>query len=102
MSNGKDTGVANDLEARLSNVETRLGGQGLKLGKYPIHFHMVGKVSSSCVKNCSIHHSFNRALAIHGTHHLRVQANVVFETRGHAVFIEDGARRCTTSSRTTL
>ena len=102
MSNGRDTGVANDLEARLSNVETRLGGQGLKLGKYPIHFHMVGKVSSSFVKNCSIHHSFNRALAIHGTHHLRVQANVVFETRGHAVFIEDGARRCTTSLRTTL
>ena len=28
MSNGKDTGISNDLEARFSNVETRLGGQG--------------------------------------------------------------------------
>ena len=30
---------------RLSNIETRNVGQGLKLGKYPIHFHMVGNVS---------------------------------------------------------
>ena len=33
----------NPLTAQFSNVEVRQAGQGLKLGKYPIHFHMVGK-----------------------------------------------------------
>mgnify|MGYP003307879992 FL=1 len=75
---------------RLSNIETRNVGQGLKLGKYPIHFHMVGNVSKSYVKNCTVHHANNRAIAIHGVNHLTVSWNVVFDTRGHAVFIEDG------------
>jgi cysteine-rich repeat protein len=90
FSNGKATGAADDLEARLSNVEVRRGGQALKLGKYPIHFHMAGDLRKSFVRNCSIADSFNRALAIHGVNHLRVQENVVYNTRGHAVFIEDG------------
>ena len=75
---------------RLSNIETRNVGQGLKLGKYPIHFHMVGNVSKSYVKNCTVHHANNRAIAIHGVNHLTVSWNVVFDTRGHAIFIEDG------------
>ena len=70
---------------RLSNIETRNVGQGLKLGKYPIHFHMVGNVSKSYVKNCTVHHANNRAIAIHGVNHLTVSWNVVFDTRGHAV-----------------
>jgi hypothetical protein len=32
----------NPLIGQFSNVEVRNAGQGLKLGKYPIHFHMVG------------------------------------------------------------
>ena len=75
---------------RLSNVEVRNAGQGLKLGKYPIHFHLIGNVSKSEVTNCTVHHAFNRAVAIHGISNLRVTHNVVFDTRGHAVFIEDG------------
>ena len=37
----------NSIIGRLSNVEVRQTGQGLKLGKYPIHFHMVGNVDKS-------------------------------------------------------
>lgn len=33
----------------------------------------------------------NRAIAIHGISHLRVVGNVVFDTRGHAIFVEDGS-----------
>lgn len=40
----------NPLLGRFSNVEVRQAGQGLKLGKYPIHFHMVGNVSLSYIK----------------------------------------------------
>ena len=35
------------LIGRLSNVEVRQTGQGLKLGKYPLHFHLVGEVKQS-------------------------------------------------------
>lgn len=45
----------NSIIARLSNIEVRQAGQGLKLGKYPIHFHLVGKVDKSYVTNCSVH-----------------------------------------------
>lgn len=45
----------NSIIGRMSNVEVRQAGQGLKLGKYPIHFHLVGKVDKSYILNCSIH-----------------------------------------------
>ena len=78
------------LIGRLSNVETRFTGQGLKLGKYPLHFHLVGAVSQSYIANCSVHHANNRAIAVHGTQQLRVMHNVLLDIRGHALFLEDG------------
>ena len=62
----------------------------MKIGKYPIHFHLVGNVSKSYVFNCSIHHANNRAIAVHGVSDLRVMWNVLLDIRGHAIFIEDG------------
>ena len=66
----------NPLLGQFSNVEVRRAGQGLKIGKYPIHFHLVGNVSKSYIKNCSVHHSFNRAIAVHGVDGLLVEHNV--------------------------
>jgi hypothetical protein len=80
----------NKAVGRLSFVEVFNAGQGLKLGKYPVHFHMVGDVSKSFVRGISVHHVFNRAIAIHGVQNLRVQNNFIFDSRGHAVFLEDG------------
>ena len=51
---------------------------------------MVGTVRGSYVRKNSIHHTYNRAVAVHGVHYLRVQDNVAFETMGHAFFTEDG------------
>jgi cysteine-rich repeat protein len=80
----------NSAVGRLSFIEVYNSGQGLKLGKYPVHFHMIGDVSASYVRGISIHHVFNRAIAIHGVQNLRVQNNFIFDARGHAVFLEDG------------
>jgi len=60
-------------------------GQGYRLGRYPIHFHMIGTVRNSYVRSVSIHHTYNRAVAIHGVHYLRVTNNVMFETMGQTV-----------------
>lgn len=52
---------------------------------------MIGTVHSSYVRKNSIHHTFNRAVTIHGVHYLRVQGNVAYHTMGHTIFIEDAA-----------
>ena len=78
------------LRARLSNVEVRNGGQAFRLGKYAIHWHMIGNVRQSFQRNCSVHHSWNRGVAIHGVNHLRLQHNMAYSCRGHTFFIEDG------------
>ena len=45
---------------------------------------------NSYVRGNSIHHTYNRAVVIHGVHYLRVINNVNFETMGNAYFVEDG------------
>ena len=52
---------------RISYMECTLCGQAFNLGRYPIHFHMIGAVRKSYVKGCAVHRTFNRAVTIHGT-----------------------------------
>ena len=75
-----DRSKGESLTARIENIEVRYSGQMGRLGRYSIHFHMIGAVRNSYVRYNSIHHTYNRAIAIHGVHFLRVQGNVAFET----------------------
>jgi hypothetical protein len=52
---------------------------------------MIGAVHKSYARHNSIHHSYNRAVTIHGVHYLRVINNFAFHTMGHTFFIEDAA-----------
>ena len=45
---------------------------------------------NSYVRGNSVHHTYNRAVVIHGVHFLRVVNNVAFETMGNTFFVEDG------------
>jgi len=78
------------LVARISNFELRNGGQAFRLGRYAVHWHMVGNLRQSFQKNISVHHSWNRGTAVHGVHHLRLESNILFRVMGHSFFIEDG------------
>lgn len=42
------------------------------------------------IRGCAIHHTFNRAVTIHGTHRAMLQDNVAYSTMGHTFFLEDG------------
>ncbi|KAK9526506.1 hypothetical protein VZT92_015203 [Zoarces viviparus] len=76
---------------RLENVEVYYAGQAFRLGRYPIHWHLMGDIDyKSYVRGCSIHRTFNRALTIHNTHNLLVEHNVIYDIMGGAFFIEDG------------
>ncbi len=44
----------------------------------------------SHLKNCSLHHTYSRGIAIHGTSRVLVQHNVAYWVMGHAYFLEDG------------
>jgi hypothetical protein len=79
------------LIGRIGYIEMRDVGQAFQLGRYPLHFHMIGTVHNSYIIGNSIHNTYNRAVTFHGVHYLRVQKNFAFRTMGHAFFIEDAA-----------
>ena len=81
------------LTARLSYIELTHVGQAFKLGRYAVHFHMIGNVHNSYVKGNSVHEGFNRAFTFHGTSYLRLTDNVVYNVKGHNIFVEDGVER---------
>ncbi|EDQ93048.1 uncharacterized protein MONBRDRAFT_22411 [Monosiga brevicollis MX1] len=75
---------------RLENAELRRCGQAGVLGRYCSHFHLGGSLPDSYIKSNSIHHSFQRAVTVHGTHNALVQNNVAYFVKGHTIFVEDG------------
>ena len=83
-SSGDDSVIA-----RLEYIELNEVGQAFKIGRYAVHFHMIGAVHQSYARGCSTHEGFNRAFTMHGTHHLRLTDNVVYHVMGHNFFIED-------------
>src|SRR6187399_503912 len=74
----------------VSGVELNRMGQHMTLARYPIHWHLVGDAKGQYIRNAAIHDTFNRCVTIHGTHNLRIENNVTYNTVGHCFFLEDG------------
>ena len=75
----------------ISYAEFRHLGKKDTLGRYALHFHLVGdSMRGTSVIGASIHDSHNRWLTIHGTNHLVVRDCVGFRSIGHGYFFEDG------------
>jgi len=67
-----------------------LGKEGV-LGRYSLHYHLVGDtMRGSYVIGSSIWDSANRWLTIHGTNYLVARDNVGYGSLGHGFFFEDG------------
>ncbi|KAK3879633.1 hypothetical protein Pcinc_015818 [Petrolisthes cinctipes] len=75
---------------RIEYVEVTEAGQAFQLGRYPLHFHLVGNVNTSYVRGCAVHRTYNRAVTIHAANYLTVERNVIYNNMGHAIFTEDG------------
>jgi hypothetical protein len=75
----------------ISYAEFRhLGKEGV-LGRYALHFHLVGDtMRGSSVIGASIWDSGNRWLTIHGTNYLVVRDCVGYQSVGHGYYLEDG------------
>jgi len=75
----------------VEGVELTRMGQHMELARYPIHWHLVGEGGEGqYIRNAAIHNTFNRCVTVHGTHKLRVENNVTYNTVGHCFFMEDG------------
>ncbi|XP_036732330.2 LOW QUALITY PROTEIN: fibrocystin-L [Manis pentadactyla] len=82
---------ADMVTGRIEYVEIFHAGQAFRLGRYPIHWHLLGDLQfKSYVRGCAIHQAYNRAVTIHNTHHLLVERNIIYDIKGGAFFIEDG------------
>jgi hypothetical protein len=79
--------------ARIDHVEFYMVGQAYLLGRYPIHFLMIGLTDDSSVKYCSIHNSYNRAITLHGVSGTTLHNNVVVNIMGHSIFLQDGVEK---------
>jgi hypothetical protein len=67
-----------------------LGKEGV-LGRYAIHFHLVGDtMRGSSVQGVAIVDSHNRWITIHGTQYLVVRDCIGYKSVGHGYFMEDG------------
>ncbi|MEE8599982.1 cell wall-binding repeat-containing protein [Euzebya tangerina] len=75
---------------RISGAEFTGLGQVGELARYPIHFHMMDSASGSYIHGAAVHHSFNRCVTVHGTHHVDLQETIGYDTIGHCFFFEDG------------
>lgn len=75
----------------ISYAEFRHLGKKNVLGRYSLHFHLVGNtMRGSSVVGASIWDSDNRWLTIHGTNYLVVRDCVGYQSVGHGFFMEDG------------
>jgi len=78
---------------RLIGVESHGFGQQGKLGRYPFHFHMCGSVAGSVLSKNSVRNTKQRGIVVHGSNDLYLEGNVLHNTKGHAVMLEDGAEQ---------
>jgi len=61
------------------------------LGRYAIHFHLVGDtMRGSQVLGAAVVDSHNRWITVHGTEYLLVRDCVGYKSVGHGYFLEDG------------
>jgi hypothetical protein len=91
LANRGHTMYHRDSAGSISYAEFRhLGKEGV-LGKYAIHYHLVGNtMRGSSVIGASIWDSGNRWVTIHGTNYLVVRDCVGYKSVGHGFFLEDG------------
>jgi hypothetical protein len=76
-----------------------LGKKGV-LGRYPIHFHLVGDtMRGSSVLGASVWDSHNHWLTVHGTDYLVVRDCVGYKSVGHGFYLEDGTETYTVFDR---
>ncbi|MEO1308248.1 MAG: G8 domain-containing protein, partial [Pseudomonadota bacterium] len=88
---GGHTMVMEGASQHLSGVEFFRMGQEDILGRYPVHWHLLGDAAGQYAEGISVHHSYQKGTTIHGSSNIRLEDSVIFDHVGHGVFLEDGS-----------
>jgi G8 domain len=82
----------------VSGVEFYRMGQTNVLGRYPIHFHLLGNCPDCYVTDSAFYRSYYRCVSIHGTNNATVSENVAYDVTGYCYYLEDGVEENNTLS----
>jgi hypothetical protein len=83
----------------VQGVELYRMGQTNVLGRYPIHFHLLGDSCPTCFfRDSSVHRSYYRCISVHGTNNMTVSENVAYDIIGFCYYLEDGVEQYNTIS----
>jgi hypothetical protein len=75
----------------VEGVELYRMGQTNVMGRYPMHFHLLGDKCTDCFfRGSSVHKSYYRCISIYGTQYTQVSENVAFDVMGFCYYLEDG------------
>lgn len=88
---GGHTMVMDGASMHIDGAELTQMGQEGEVGRYALHWHMLGDASGQYITNTSIHGTYNKGMTIHGTQNTWVENNAVFDTVGHSYYFEDGS-----------
>jgi len=89
---GGHTMVMDGASQHIEGAEFFQMGQSGILGRYPIHWHLMGDESEGqYVQNVSVHHTYQKGITIHGSNNVRVEDIVIYDHFGHGVFFENGS-----------
>mmetsp|Transcript_4572 Transcript_4572/g.11295 ORF Transcript_4572/g.11295 Transcript_4572/m.11295 type:complete len:812 (+) Transcript_4572:41-2476(+) len=87
---GGQTSFLQHSVVHVENTEFQKMGQGLLMGRYPLHFHLAGDAHGNYLRANSVHRSVNRCVTLHGVFNVVIESNVCFENHGHNLYLEDG------------
>mmetsp|Transcript_11766 Transcript_11766/g.14644 ORF Transcript_11766/g.14644 Transcript_11766/m.14644 type:complete len:1149 (-) Transcript_11766:779-4225(-) len=91
--------IHNGGKGYVEGVELYKMGQTNVLGRYPIHYHILGNDCVDCYfRSSSVHRSFYRCISIHGTNSITVSENVAYDVTGYCYYLEDGVEEDNTFS----
>ena len=87
---------------RVSYTRLDFCGQANILGRYCLHFHVLGHCPDCLAIGNAIEEGWNAGITIHGSHDILVDQNVLYNTRGAGIYIEDGNEINNTVSSNTI
>ena len=88
---GGHTMIMNGAAMHIDGAELTRMGQAGDVGRYPLHWHMLGDATGQYVTNSSVHETYNKGITIHGTQNAWLENNALVNNIGHAYYFEDGS-----------
>jgi hypothetical protein len=73
---------------RIANVQFQRMGQHDQLGRYPVHFHLMGAGCGGCyLRDSAVRDTIQRGIVVHDSA-VTAEGNVVYDTVGHNIVVE--------------